>query len=138
MRGYFQANPPFDKSSVVAAFVVEFSFVRLGLSVETLLDPCWGIVQKSLLGGMDIYRRRLFRRTWICEFPCARTEYRQGCIRDALPAPRPAGQLDSLPWEPIGPQDKAGFGKEVEHHCLLYGPDATSSTQGSSIPFLNA
>ena len=30
------------------------------------------------------------------------------------------------------------FGKEMRHHCLLYGPDATSSTQGSSVPFLNA
>ena len=27
--------------------------------METLLDPCWGIVQKSLLRGVDFYERRL-------------------------------------------------------------------------------
>ena len=26
----------------------------------------------------------------------------------------------------------------MRHHCLLHGPDATSSTQGSSVLFLNA
>ena len=33
--------------------------------------------KKILLGGMEKYRRRLFRRTRICGFPCARTEHRQ-------------------------------------------------------------
>ena len=72
MRGYFQANPPFDQSSFCCCFCGWISYGRLGLSVETFL-----IVQKSLLGGMDFYRRRLFRRTRICEFPCARREHRQ-------------------------------------------------------------
>ena len=39
LRGYFQANSPFDKH-YVAAFVFEFP-VKLGLPMETFLDPCW-------------------------------------------------------------------------------------------------
>ena len=62
----------------------------------------------------------------------------KGYIRDDdPPTPRPAEQLDSLPWESTRPHDKAFLGKEVRHHCLLYGPDATSSTHDSSVP-LNA
>ena len=38
-------------------FCVRIFFVRLGLPMETLLDPCWGIVPEGLLGGMGIHRR---------------------------------------------------------------------------------
>ena len=56
---------------------------------------------------------------------------------DHPPTPRPSRQPDSLPWEPTRPQDEAYFGSELRHHCLLYGPDATSSIQDSSVPFLS-
>ena len=38
---------------------------------------------------------------------------------DALPAPRPMEQPDALSWEATKPE------KEMRHHCLLHGPDAT-------------
>ena len=43
----------FGKHTVV--FVAEFPYVRLGLPVETVLDPCWRIVSEGLLGGMDTH-----------------------------------------------------------------------------------
>ena len=57
---------------------------------------------------------------------------------DHPPTPRPSRPPDSLPYEPTRPQDKATFGNELKHHCLLYGPDATSFIQDSSVPFLSA
>ena len=59
---------------------------------------------------------------------------------DHPPTPRPSRQPDSLPCEPTRPQDKAHFGNELRHHCLLDGhdPDATSFIHDSSVLFLNA
>ena len=73
------------------------SYVRLGLSMETLLDPC------SDEQGFANFRALV------------QSPGNEGCISktklrdDAPPAPRPAGQPGALPWEPIGPQDKAYF-----------------------------
>ena len=33
---------------------------------------------------------------------------------EAPPAPRPAGQPDDLPWEPVGPQGTASFWERTE------------------------
>ena len=60
LRGYFQANAPFGQSLVVAVFVVEVPMPSW-VSMETLLDPGRGIVQKGLLRGVDFRGRRLFR-----------------------------------------------------------------------------
>ena len=49
----FQAILLFGKHTVV--FVSEFPYVRLGLPVETISDPCWRIVSEGLLGGMDTH-----------------------------------------------------------------------------------
>ena len=38
----------------------------------------------------------------------------------------------------LGPRVLHPSGKELRHHCLLYDPGATSSTQSSSVLFLNA
>ena len=39
----------FGKHLVVGFFEAEFPYVRLGLSMETILDPCWRIVSEGLL-----------------------------------------------------------------------------------------
>ena len=43
-----------------------------------------------------------------------------------------------FPVNLLGSRIRPTFGKEMRHQCLLYGPDATSYTPGSFVPFLNA
>ena len=45
------------------------------------------------------------------------------------------GSLMLFPRNLLGPRVLHPFGKELRHHCLLYGPDATSSTQRQLSPF---
>ena len=53
------------------------SYAKPGMSMETVLDPGREIVQKSLLGGVDSHKRRLFRRTKSYRFPCATAQHWQ-------------------------------------------------------------
>ena len=55
MRDCFQANSLVGKHSVVSFFVAAFPCVRLGLPMETLLDPCWRVISELILGGMDMH-----------------------------------------------------------------------------------
>ena len=109
------------------------------MSMETLLDPVWGIVQKAFLEecvfmGDDPSDEQRVSDFLVLIHSTGNTDY----TRDVHPpTPRPARQPDSLPWESTRPQDKAYFWERIEAHCLLYGPNATSFTQGSSVPFLN-
>ena len=43
-----------------------------------------------------------------------------------------------FPGNLFGPRVLHTFGAETRHHCIFYGPNATSSIQGSSVLFLNA
>ena len=56
MRGYFQANSPFDKHSVVAAFVVEFLMSGWVCQWKPFWIPVGESFPIGLLGGMDMYR----------------------------------------------------------------------------------
>ena len=56
VRVCVQANPPFDHSSVGAAFV-EYHLSGWVLSMETLPDPCRRIVQKGLCGRVGLRQR---------------------------------------------------------------------------------
>ena len=143
MRGYFQANSPFGKHSVVAALMSEFSLPGWVCRWKPFWGPCWGIVPEGLLGYIQADDSS--DEQGFSNFPALVQSSGNKCYisktklrDDAPPAPRPAEHPDALPWEPIGPQDTAYIGKEMRHHCLLYGPDATSSIQGSSVLFLNA
>ena len=95
--------------------------------------------KKNLLGGVDFYRRRLFRRTKSCGFPVllhstGNTDY----IRDDHPStPRQSRQPDSLPWEPTRPQDKAYFWERMEAPPPPLRPRC-NFIQDSSVPFLSA
>ena len=54
-----------------------------------------------------------------------------------LQHPDQRGSLILFPGNPRGLKIRPTFWKRNEAHCLLYSPNATSSTQGSSVPFLN-
>ena len=68
LRGCCQANAPFLPVLVCCCLCCWVSYAKLGMSMETLLDPFREIVQKGLLGGLC--RRRLFRRTEWYGFLC--------------------------------------------------------------------
>ena len=55
MRGYLQANSPFDKHSVIAAFVVEFPMSGWVCQWKPFWIHVRESFKKSLLGGMDFY-----------------------------------------------------------------------------------
>ena len=58
VRDFFLAIVP-SCQSLTCLFLLS-SYAKLGISMETLLDPGRGIVQKGLLGGVGLRRRRLF------------------------------------------------------------------------------
>ena len=118
---------------VLLLFVVDFPLSGWVCQWKPFWIPVGESCKKSPLGGMDLYRRRLFRRTTICEFPCARTY-----VMMHLQHPDQRGRLFLFPGNLLRPRIRRTFGKEMRHHCLLYGTDETSSTQGSPVPFLNA
>ena len=139
VRGYFQANPPFDQSSFVAAFVVEFPMPGWVCQWKPFWIPVGESFKKAFLEEWIFTGDDSSDEQGVTNFPVllhstGNTDY----IRDDdPPTPRPSRQPDSLPWEP-SPRIRPTFGNELRHHCLLYGPDATSSLQGSSVPLLNA
>ena len=99
--------------------------------METFLDPGRGVVQKGLLGGVDLRRWRLVRRTKTLRISLCPTELTTlfTDVMIILPDHRDSpilflGNLRGLKIRPT-------FGNE-------YGPDATSFIQDNSVPFLNA
>ena len=112
------------------------------MSMETFLDPGRGVVQKGLLGGVDLRRWRLVRRTKTLRISLCPTELTT-LITDVMIILQHPDHRDS----PIlflgnlrGLKIRPTFGNELRHHCLHYGhgPDATSFIQDNSVPFLNA
>ena len=140
IRDSFQANPPFDQSSFVAAFVVKFPMSGWVCQWKPFWIPVGEAFKKTYLEECIFTGDDSSDEQGFTNFPAlVQSTGNKGYIRDDVhPTPRPAGQPDSLPWEPTDSRIRHTFGREVRHHCLLYGPDATSSTQGSSVPFLNA
>ena len=141
VRDYFQADPPFDQSSFVAAFVAEITYVRLGLSMETLLDPCWGLVQNK-----PTWRSGFLRATTLPMNKDLRLSLRPykaqatklTSVMVILQHPDQRGSPILCPGNLLGTRIRHTFENEMRRHCLLCGPDATSSTQDSSVPFRNA
>ena len=83
--------------------------------METLLDPGRGIVQKGLLAGVGLRRRRFSDKQNVMDFLVLHNTDHTDCIRDGHPpTPRPSGQPDSLPLEPTRPQDKAYSWERIE------------------------
>ena len=67
--------------------------------METLLDPCWGIVQKAYLEEWKYTGDDSCNEQGFANFPALvqGTGNKSYIREDASPAPRPAGQPDSLP-----------------------------------------
>ena len=92
-------NPPLDRSA------------RLGLSMETLLDPGRSFVQESLCGRMDLHQRWTIWWTNTAEVPMFHNTDHSEYISVT---PRTSKQFTSLPWETAKPQDKAFFWERIE------------------------
>ena len=137
LRGYFQANAPSDQSLFVAAFVVQLPMPSWVCQWKPFWIPFGESFKKAFLEecvftGDDPSDEQRVSEFLVLIHSTGNTDY----TRDVHPpTPRPARQPDSLPWESTRPQDKAYFWERIEAHCLLYSPNATSSTKGSSVPF---
>ena len=80
------------------------------MSMETLLDPGRRLVQKGLLGGVGLRRRRFSDEQNVMDFHVLHSTDHTDCIRDDRPpTPRPSRQPDSVPWEPTWSQDVSYF-----------------------------
>ena len=119
-----------DLSSFGAAFVV-VSYVRLGLSLETLLDPGWRFIQESLYGRVVFMSdEHTDEQAPIDDSVLQSTDY-SDCIPGTT---RISKHCDPVPCEPTIPP----FWNDWRHHCLHYGhgPNATSFINVNSVPFL--
>ena len=90
------------------------SCAKLGLSMETLLDSSRGIVQKGLLGGVGLRRRRFSHEQNVMDFAVLHSTDHIDCTRDDHPPTPTPRQPDSLPWEPTRSQDKGYFWERIE------------------------
>ena len=72
----------------------------------------------------------------VMDFPFLHSTDHSDCIPET---PRISKQVDSLPWEPMRPQDKAYFWERMRHHCLRYGHghNAISFIHDNSVPYLS-
>ena len=116
LRGYFQANAPFDQSLFVAAFVVKFPLPSWVCQWKPFWIPVGESFKKAFLeewifigdDSSDEYRVTDFP---VVLYSTGNTDY----IRDDHPpTPRPSRQPDSLPWKPTRPQGKAHFWERIE------------------------
>ena len=112
-RGYFQANSPFDKHSVVATFVVEFPSLGWVCQWKPFWIPVGESFQKAYLYEW-IYTSDDPDEQGFANVPaCVQSPGNKGYISktklrdEAPPAPRPTDQSATLPWERIGPKDIA-------------------------------
>ena len=122
---YFQANPPFDQSSFVAAFVVEFPKCQVGYVN--------GNPSGSLLGNRSkkpTWRNGFLRATTLptnkdlrislCSYTALATQITD--VMMILQHPDQRGSPILFPGNLLGPRIRPTFGKELRHHCLLLRP----------------
>ena len=131
VRGYFQANPQFDQSSFVAALVVEFRM------------PGWACQWKPFWIPVGESFKKAYLEEWIFTGDDSSDEQRVTTtqityVMMILQHPDHRGSPILCLGNLLGNRIRPTLGNELRNHCLLYDLDATSSTKGSSVPFLSA
>ena len=122
VRGYFQATLPFDQSSFVASFVVEFPM------------PCWVCQWKPfwILVGKSFNKKPSWRsgflratilptnkelRISLCSYTALATQITY--VMMFLQHPDQRGSPVLFPGNLTSPRIRPTFGNELRHHCLL-------------------
>ena len=104
------------KSSVVPAFAVEFPMSGWVCQWKPLWIPVGESFKKAYLEEWIYTGDDSSDEQGFAKFPALvqSTGNKSYIHEDASPAPGPARQPDSLPWEPTGPQDGAYFWESNE------------------------
>ena len=140
LRGYSQANAPLASLCLLLSFLLSFLCQAGYVNGKPFWIPVGESFKKNFLEELIFIGDDSSDEQRVTDFPVllhstGNTDYLRD---DHPPTPDTSRQPDSLPWVSTRPQDKAYLGHELRHHCLLYGPDATSFTQDNSVPSLSA
>ena len=93
------------------------------MSMEELLDPCWGIAQKNYLEEW-IFRATTLPTNKDLRISCAPTLHGQQItnVMMILQHPDHRGSPILFPTNLLRTRIRPTFGKEMRHHCLLLHP----------------
>ena len=136
----FKPMPHLTSPCLLLSLLLSF-LCQAGMSMETLLDSSWGNRSKkptwtSGFSQVTTLPTNKELRNSLCSYTALATQITYVMIILQHPDHRDSPIL--FPGNLRGSKIRPTFGNELRHHCLLYGPDATSFIRDSSVPFLSA